>query len=181
MEKAKSTFKTKLLRPAKADTKDPWTFVILPKKASDILSRRGRTTVQGTLNGAPFQVTLEPDGQLSHWMRVDEKLRKAADAEVGDEVTVQISPVEEEPDPVVPADFQKALKQSPDAESGWEKTTHLARLDWVHWIESAKQEKTREKRIAVACDKLAHGKLRVCCFDPSGYYDKSKSAPEEAQ
>jgi uncharacterized protein YdeI (YjbR/CyaY-like superfamily) len=114
-------------------------------------------------------------------MRVDEKLRKAADAEVGDEVTVQISPVEEEPDPVVPADFQKALKQSPDAESGWEKTTHLARLDWVHWIESAKQEKTREKRIAVACDKLAHGKLRVCCFDPSGYYDKSKSAPEEAQ
>ena len=52
--------------------------LVLPKSASDILPRRGRTTVDGSLNGCPFQATLEPDGQLSHWLRVDENLRLAA-------------------------------------------------------------------------------------------------------
>ena len=48
----------------------------------------------------------------------------------------------------------------------------IARLDWIHWITSAKQLKTRAKRIGDACDMLASGKKRVCCFDQSGYYSK---------
>jgi hypothetical protein len=48
----------------------------------------------------------------------------------------------------------------------------------VHWIESAKQAKTRAKRVEGACDMLAKGKRRVCCFDPSGYYSKAFAAPQ---
>jgi len=179
--RAKATFKTKLHRPANPGDDDSWTFLVLPKSASDTLPRRGRTTVDGAINGHPFQATLEPDGQLSHWLKVSKKLREAAGAEVGDEVTVDIAPVEEEPNPEIPADFQQALDASSDAKEGWNKTTAIAQVDWVHWVESAKQAKTREKRIAVACDKLSSGKLRVCCFDPSGYYDKSKSAPKASE
>jgi len=178
---AKAAFKTQLLLPANPGEDTSWAFLVLPKDASEILPRRGRTTVQGTINGSPFQATLEPDGQLSHWLKVDEELRESAGANIGDVVAVEIMPVEQEPEPNVPADLQKALAASPDAKDGWDKTTTISRLDWVHWIESAKQSKTREKRIAVACDKLSSGKLRVCCFDPSGFYDKSKSAPKTSE
>jgi hypothetical protein len=53
-------------------------------------------------------------------------------------------------------------------------------VDWIHWITSARQPATRSKRIADACDMLASGKRRVCCFDSSGHYSKTFAAPEAA-
>nr|WP_315232499.1 YdeI/OmpD-associated family protein [uncultured Albidiferax sp.] len=173
-----STFKTKLLRPAKSGEDDSWAFLVLPKAASDKLPRRGRTSVEGTINGYPFQATLDPDGQLSHWLRVSKELREAAHADVGEMVAVQISPANPEPEPQIPDDLREALAASPEAKAGWEGTTTIARLDWIHWIESAKQAKTRKSRVENACDMLASGKGRVCCFDQSGFYSKSLSAPK---
>lgn len=136
--------------------------------------------MEGTINGHAFQATLDPDGQLSHWLRVSKELREAAHADVGDIVTVQISPADPEPEPQVPDDLRGALAASPEARAGWEDTTTIARLDWIHWIESAKQAKTRKSRIESACDMLSSGKKRVCCFDQSGFYSKSFSAPTAA-
>lgn len=133
--------------------------------------------MEGSLNGHPFQATLEPDGQLSHWLKVNKELYEVARANIGETVTVQISPADPEPEPQPPDDLQAALAASPAAKVAWEDTTTIARLDWIHWIESAKQAKTRKRRVDNACDMLASGKKRVCCFDQSGYYSKSLSAP----
>jgi hypothetical protein len=173
-----SRFKAKLLRPAKPGSDTSWTFVVLPKDVSEKLPRRGRTTVDGTINGHGFQATLEPDGQLSHWLRVSSDLRAAAKADIGELVTLEIAPVEEEPEPALPADLLAALKANPEARAGWDSTTTIARLDWIHWITTAKQAKTRAQRIGNACDMLSSGNKRVCCFDQSGYYSKAFSAPQ---
>ena len=158
-----------------------WTFLILPKNASAKLPSRGMTSVEGTINGFPFQATLEPDGQKSHWLKVDRKLREAAGAEAGDVVTLEIAPVAEEPEPEVPADLRKALAAAaPKARAVWSDITPIARRDWIHWIISAKQPETRARRIKNACSMLAAGKRRVCCFDRSGFYSKSLSAPKAA-
>lgn len=177
----KSRFKAELLRPAKPGSGPSWAFVVLPAEASEKLPRRGRTTVEGTFNGHHFQATLEPDGQLSHWLRVSQALYEAAGASVGDTVSLALRPVQIEPEPFIPSDFQEALAGAAEACRVWNDTTTLARVDWIHWITSAKQLKTRAKRIADACDMLASGKRRVCCFDPSGYYSKTFRAPEAAK
>jgi hypothetical protein len=174
----KSQFKAKLLRPAKPESENPWAFIVLPTDASAKLPRRGRTTVEGTLNGHSFQVTLEPDGQLSHWLRLNNELLKAAGTDFGEIATFEIRPVEQEPEPELPSDLEAALAASPEARAAWDDTTTLARLDWIHWITSAKQAKTRAQRIDNACDMLISGKRRVCCFDPSGHYSKAFSAPK---
>lgn len=176
----RSQFEAKLLRPATSDGDAPWAFVSLPKSASAKLPRRGRTTVEGTINGHGFQATLEPDGRLSHWLRVGPELLEAAGADFGDVATFEIVSVEQEPEPEIPSDLQEALAASPEALAVWVETTTIARLDWIHWITSAKQTKTRTQRISDACDMLASGKRRVCCFDPSGYYSKAFSAPKAA-
>lgn len=177
----KSRFKAKLLRPAKLGKDQPWAFVVLPKTVSDKLPRRGRTTVEGTLNDHPFQVTLQPDGELSHWLKVDQNLLDASAAVVGGTVVLEIAPVANEPEPIVPPDLKNALTASPEATKVWDATTTIARVDWIHWIESAKQSKTRNSRVENACDMLASGKKRVCCFDQSGFYSKSLSAPQTAE
>ncbi|MFP3369042.1 YdeI/OmpD-associated family protein [Pseudomonas sp. SIMBA_068] len=174
----KSRFEATLLRPANPGNDPSWAFVVLPKEASARLPRRGRTTVEGTMNGYPFQATLEPDGQLSHWLQISAALLEAANAAIGDIVELELTPVKKEPEPDIPPDFQEALAATPEARLVWTNTTTLARVDWIHWITSAKQAHTRAKRIANACDMLASGKKHVCCFDPSGYYSKALRAPE---
>jgi hypothetical protein len=181
MTKTTIRFKANLLRPAESAKADSWTFLILPKDASAKLSSRGMTAIEGTINGFPFQATLRPDGQKSHWLKVDRKLCEAAGADAGDVVTLEIVPAAEEPEPEVPADLRKALAAgAPKARKLWSDITPSARRDWIQWITSAKQPETRTRRIKNACSMLAADKRRPCCFDRSGFYSKSLSAPKAA-
>lgn len=170
-------FDAKLHRPVAARPV-AWTFLILPDEVSKQLPSRGQTTVTGMFQQQPFQGTLEPDGRGGHWLQVDRKLREAAGAVVGDVVTLEIAPVAQEPEPGVPADLRRALAAaSPKACEAWSDITAAARRDFVHWITSAKRPETRARRIANACDMLAKGKRRPCCFDRSGMYSGSLGCP----
>jgi hypothetical protein len=177
---SKIQFTAKLLKPESSGKAQSWTFLVLPKHASKQLPTRSMTTAEGTINGVPFRATLEPDGQQSHWLKVTHKLREAASANVGDMLSLEIAPMEQEPEPKMPSDLRKALATAPKARTVWADLTPLARRDWIHWIVSAKQAETRERRIKNACSMLASGKRRPCCFDRSGFYSKSLSAPKAA-
>ncbi len=92
---------------------------------------------------------------------------------------IEIAPMAEEPEPKVPPDVRKAFAAAPDkAKAVWADITPLARRDWIQWITSGKKAETRTKRIATACDMLAKGKRRPCCFDRSGMFSKSLTRPE---
>ena len=174
-------FKASLLRPAEPKNAT-WSFLVLPRAASAKLPTRSMVTVAGTLDGAPFQATLEPDGAGSHWLKVEKKLRDAAGAEIGAMIELEIAPVTEEPEPKLPTDLRKALAAHPAALATWKDITPVARRDWIHWIGSGKKAETRVKRIDVTCDKLASGQRRACCFDRSGMYSKGNmGAPEAAE
>jgi len=173
-------FRAKLLRATHAATGRTFTFVSVPKSASAKLPSRGMTTVAGTLNGRPFQATLEPDGQKSHWLKVSDRLRKAAGAEVGAAVALQMAPAEVQQESRIPSDLRQALASAPQARAVWAAITPTARRDWILWIVSAKLPQTRARRIRNACEMLAAGKRRVCCFDRSGFYSKGLSAPKPA-
>lgn len=172
-------FSATLFRPkARGRTKAvSWSFLTLPAKASEKLPSRGMVSVEGTLNGFPIKVTLEPDGRGGHWLKVDRKLLEGAGAAAGDTVRLEITPVAREPEPSVPSDLRKALAGAPRARKVWSEITPLARRDWIQWITSGKRVETRALRIGKACDMLAKGKRRPCCFDRSGLYSKSLSCP----
>src|ERR1700731_4212562 len=111
---SKIRFVAKLLRPAETAKRGSWTFLVLPKNAIARLPTRGITTVKGTINDYPFRATLEPDGQRSHWLKVNRKTREAAGANVGDVVTLEIMSAGEEPEARVPADLRKGLAAAPE-------------------------------------------------------------------
>lgn len=166
-------------RPA-APANASWMFLKLPRQASAKLPSRSKVSVEGTINGVAFRATLEPDGEGGHWLKVDRKLGEASGAVAGETVTLEITPLspDQEPEPKVPADLRKALAAaSTKAKQLWSDITPIARRDWIQWVVSAKQAETRARRIKNACDMLAKGKRRPCCFDRSGMYDKSLSCP----
>jgi hypothetical protein len=174
----KIRFKARLLRPA--DKHATWTFLVLPKAASAKLKTRASAAVEGTANGVPFRAALAPDGRGSPWLKVPRKLREGAGAEPGDVVTLEIARSGKEPEARIPPDLRKALAAAPKAKALWSEITPAARRDWIDWITSAKREETRARRVGAACDMLAKGKRRVCCFDRSGVYGGNFCAPEAA-
>lgn len=172
-------FQATLLAPQRTTSKPvSWTFLTLPPLASAALPSRSMVSIEGTLNGSPFRATLEPDGQGGHWLKVDRKMRDSAGVKPGQVVTLDIAPAKEEPEPKLPPDLRKSLAAAPlKARQIWSDITPIARRDWIHWIVSAKQAETRARRITSACDMLAKGKRRPCCFDRSGMYAKSLTCP----
>jgi hypothetical protein len=172
-------FKATLLKP-ESPPRATWSFLRVPKVASAKLSSRGQVAVEGTINGQAFKAVFEPDGEGSHWLKVGAALRKKVQAEVGGQVSLEIAQAAEAPEPMVPPELRKALAATPAAKAQWDGLKPAQRQDWILWITSAKRAETSTRRIATACDMLASGKRRVCCFDRSGIYSKSLSAPKAA-
>jgi hypothetical protein len=176
-QETKSTirFSDKLFRAKATEKNGSRALLTLPKSASAKLPSRGMTMVEGTINGFPFRAALEPNGKGSHVLKVNKAMHDAAGADATDKVTVEITRAGEEPETRVPTDLRKALAAAPLAKELWVEITPIARRDWILWISSAKQPETRRRRIEKACDMLASGKRRVCCFGGINWLTKDHS------
>jgi uncharacterized protein YdeI (YjbR/CyaY-like superfamily) len=79
-----------------------------------------------------------------------------------------------------PADLRKSLAASPSAKAAWNGLTPIAQRDFTSWITSARQPGTRQRRIKIACENLAAGKRRPCCYAvvPMDLYKSLGAAPK---
>jgi hypothetical protein len=64
----------------------------------------------------------------------------------------------------LPADLRHALSATSEVVVLWESITPLARNEFICWVESAKQAKTRQRRIKRTCEELLGGNRRPCCW-----------------
>ena len=64
----------------------------------------------------------------------------------------------------LPADLGNALTKTKKLIDLWEGLTPIARNEFICWVEDAKQEKTREKRISRTVEELLEGQKRPCCW-----------------
>lgn len=160
---------------AKVSTAGALTIVRLPKDASAQLPSRGQVMVAGTINGTPFRMPLEPDGDWSHWFAVDKDMLRAIHVAVGDTVELTIEPTKEWIEPEVPDDLRKAVAASPVASALWQQITPMARWEWVRWTRSTNSAETRKRRVEVACSKMEAGERRPCCWNRNSCSDPSVS------
>ena len=138
----------------------------LPEAASKALPSRGQVTVKGTINGHEFVKVIEPDGNFGHWLKIDDVLQSDTGVKAGSEVTLEIEPIKEWPEPVVPNDFAKVLAAAPaDIQDVWADITPMARWEWVRWVNATNNSDTRAHRIEASISKMQSGKRRPCCFN----------------
>jgi Bacteriocin-protection, YdeI or OmpD-Associated len=73
----------------------------------------------------------------------------------------------------LPADLRKALIANPTALDARKDITPLARNEFICWVEDAKQEMTRERRIRRAQDELEDGQRRPCCWPACSHRERT--------
>jgi hypothetical protein len=128
-----------------------------PFDVEQTFGARGRVSVRGTLNGAPFRSSIFKMGGR-HFMVINRKLREASGVSGGETVPVT---VERDTEPRVvtpPADFARALKANGEARAAWDKLSYTHRREHVEHIEDARKPETRQRRVEKSVTQLAAGK-----------------------
>jgi uncharacterized protein YdeI (YjbR/CyaY-like superfamily) len=64
----------------------------------------------------------------------------------------------------LPADLRDALIANSTALAAWKDITPLARNEFICWVEDARQEMTRKRRIRRTQEELEEGQRRPCCW-----------------
>ena len=64
----------------------------------------------------------------------------------------------------LPEDLRTALLANAKALAAWTDITPLARNEFICWVEDAKQEATRQRRIRRTQEELEEGQRRPCCW-----------------
>lgn len=64
----------------------------------------------------------------------------------------------------LPTDLREALIANSTALAAWKDITPLARNEFICWVEDAKQEVTRMRRIRRTQEELEEGQRRPCCW-----------------
>ncbi|MFZ1441039.1 MAG: YdeI/OmpD-associated family protein [Candidatus Microthrix subdominans] len=64
----------------------------------------------------------------------------------------------------LPPDLREALVDNDSALVVWNDITPLARNEFICWVEDAKQDATRQRRIRRTNEELEEGKRRPCCW-----------------
>jgi uncharacterized protein YdeI (YjbR/CyaY-like superfamily) len=73
----------------------------------------------------------------------------------------------------LPADLRKALIANATALDAWKDITPLARNEFICWVEDAKQDTTRERRIRRTQEELEEGQRRPCCWPGCKHRDRT--------
>lgn len=64
----------------------------------------------------------------------------------------------------LPADLEKSILSNKQVLALWNDITPLARNEWICWIENAKKDETRKRRVDVGMSKMKSGERRPCCW-----------------
>jgi hypothetical protein len=148
------SFTSKLIRPNIAGA---WTFVLVPRLEAIKAGFRARMRVKGTIEGTPFRSSLIPRGGGEVFVVVNSELRDRIHKSKGGVVRLELGL---DPSPAEirePLALRRALARDPRAKSVFNSFTPSQRRAYVRWIAAAKQDATRDRRVATAVERLRRG------------------------
>lgn len=73
----------------------------------------------------------------------------------------------------LPNDLRDELIGADDALAAWRDITPLARNEFICWVEDAKQDTTRERRIRRTREELQEGQRRPCCWPGCSHRERN--------
>jgi hypothetical protein len=117
-----------------------------------------RVPVTATFDGEPYRGTLVRMGTPCHVLGIRKAIRDRIGKTVGDEVRVTLERDTQERTVAVPPDLADALAAVPVAAAFFGQLSYTHRREYVDWIEEAKREETRNRRITRTVEMLLAGR-----------------------
>jgi hypothetical protein len=134
-----------------------WPKIEIPFSVEQTWGKKARVSVAGTMNGFAFRSSVFPNGDGTHHMMVNKEMREGAAAKPGDRVRMMIEPDNAPRDVTPPEDLAAALAQAPQSAERFATMSYSCKKEYVEWIEQAKQEATRARRIVKAVEMIGSG------------------------
>lgn len=154
--KSMITFTTTIHQFAEQGDKTGWTYIVLPADLAQQLFPRNKKTfrVKGTLDQyAISSIALQPMGDGSFLMALNAGMRKGIGKRKGAMLKVALD-VDNSPQEIVP-ELLECLEDEPEALVFFQSLAPSHQRYFSKWVESAKTEPTKAKRLAICISALS--------------------------
>ena len=141
---------------AEVQTEGKFTFINLPFQPREVWGARPRFYVTGTINGIAVRGTLGVF-KKEYFLRLGAAWLRDSGIETGARVNVRLE-LEGPHEGNLAADILEAFSNNPKARSFFNGLPTFYRKNFIRWIDSAKREATRSKRIAEMVTALEEGR-----------------------
>jgi hypothetical protein len=119
-----------------------------------------RFPVVATVNGYTWRTTVtRMRGEFL--LGLNRTVRKEADVEAGDTVDVKLELDTAPREVEVPEALANALAEDSKARAAFDGLAYTHRKEYARWIDEAKREETRDRRVVQALEMLRQGKTRT--------------------
>ena len=151
-------FTTTIKKFAEQGEKTGWTYIEIPATIANKLYPNNKKSfrVKGYLDDYKFSmIALLPMGEGNFIMTLKANIRKAIRKQKGDKVCVKMEVDKQELKP--PAELIECLQDEPNALKQFQSITKGHQNYFINWINAAKTDPTKAKRIAASVNALAKG------------------------
>jgi len=132
-------------------------FVEVPFDVEKVFGSK-RPRIKAMIERVPYRGLLTRMGGPNHMLIVLKGIREQIGKTFGDEIKVSVEIDIEERVISVPDELKRAFKSNKEAKAKFEKLSYTHQREYVTWIDEAKKDETRQKRIAKTIEMLKQGK-----------------------
>lgn len=113
--------------------------------------------VKALIEGVPYRGILTRMGTEFHMLIILKGIREQIGKTFGDEIQVSVELDADERVIEIPKDLMKEFKKDKEAKVVFDKLSYTHRREYVMWINEAKKEETRQRRIEKTIEMLKKG------------------------
>ena len=141
---------------AELQARGPGVFAIVPDAVMEELRGR-RVPVVATVNGHAWRTTTAVYGGEA-MVGLNKEVQRAAGVEAGARVTMRLERDDAPREVEVPEALAAALAGDAAAKSAFDALPYTHRKEYARWIDEAKRDETRRRRVQRAVEMLREGK-----------------------
>lgn len=134
-------------------------FVLTEDQVQAVGEGAKRFPVRATINGQTLRLSVARM-RGEYLLGLSKANREAAGVQSGDRVTFELELDAAPREVTVPVALAQALAADPGARQAFDGLAFTHRKEFARWIEEAKRDETRERRVATAVEMLHAGQTR---------------------
>lgn len=135
-------------------------FVEVPFDVEAVFGSK-RPRVKAMIEGVPYRGILTRMGTDYHMLIILKEIREKIGKTFGDQVRITVEPDTEPRVVEIPAELKKAFRTESEAKAFFNRLSYTHQREYVMWINEAKREDTRQRRVVKAIEMLKEGKRGV--------------------
>ncbi len=118
----------------------------------------GMVKVKAKIGGVDYRGSLTPMGGQNHMLIVLKEIREKLGLTNGDKINIELSQDTEPRVVIIPDDLKRLFQKNKTAKDIFDGMSYTHRKEYVNWINDAKKDETRQRRLLKTLEMLLEKK-----------------------